>query len=121
VFAAYVAACDQDPFGLSERTVAGNYRLKKWEDGETFYLTGGHKSRDASGQVEGSVVRIGWTQSHILVDRLATFRGDPDGVMVIDVERQMVTGPVTEETIAADPRLSSIKLMKPAEAWAQLR
>jgi len=112
--------CDQDPFGLSQRTVKGDYRLKQWEDGVTYYLVGGPHIDNGGGAIDGTVIRLGWDEQRILVERHANFRGDGDGVMVIDVHLQTISGLLSAQEVATRADLSRIKLMPPKEAWELL-
>jgi hypothetical protein len=114
----FMLGCDQDPFGLSERTVKGDYRLMQWEDGVTYYLVGGPHIDNGGGAIDGTVVRLGWDQQRILVERYANFRGDGDGFMVVDL--QTIRGPLSAREVATNADLSRIKLMPPKEAWEVL-
>ena len=116
----FMLGCDQDPFGLSERTVKGDYRLNRWEDGVTYYLVGGPHIDNGGGAIDGTVIRLGWDHQRILVERHANFRGDGDGFMVIDIQLQTVRGPLSTQEVATDADLSRIRLMPPKEAWEVL-
>src|SRR2546423_13180784 len=70
------AACDQDPFHLSERRLAGDYRLKQWEDFRTYYLVGGPQPDRGGGAIDGTVLRLAWDRSPLLIQRQAAFGGD---------------------------------------------
>lgn len=117
--AAASTACHLDPLGNSERTIAAPYRLMRWEDGATFYLV--DDGGGSGGGVAGGVVRrIGWSRGLIVVDRQATFRGDGDGLVVIDAAERSVRGPIPAEELEADKRLSGITLLSAVEAWERL-
>ena len=116
----FMLGCDQDPFGLSERTVKGDYRLKQWEDGVTYYLVGGPHIDNGGGAIDGTVTCLGWDQQRILVERHANFRGDGDGFMIIDVQLQTIRGPLSAQELSTKADLLRIKLMPPKEAWEVL-
>jgi len=116
----FMLGCDQDPFRLSERTVKGDYRLMRWEDGMTYYLVGGPHIDSGGGAIDGNVIRLGWDQHRILVERHANFRGDGDGFMVIDAQLQTISGPLSAQEVTTKADLSRIKLMPPKEAWELL-
>ena len=119
---AVVGACDQDPFHLSERRVAGGYRLERWEDHRTYYLVGGPQPDSGGGAINGTVLRLAWDSSRILVQRKATFGGDTAWV-VVDVRRQSVGAPLTEAEVGASPELSRLeRAAVPADsAWRALK
>jgi hypothetical protein len=119
VVALVVSACmDQDPFRLSERSVAGGYRLLQWEDG-TYYLVD-QDHPDGGGVVEGTVIRIGWNSETILVERRALAAIDKNGLMVIDVNKRTIQGPLPIESADSTPELAGIELVPAAEAWGRL-
>jgi len=51
---------------------------------------------EGGGVLEGGVEKIGWNDQYIVALRHATFRGDPDGWMKIDVHTKQITGPISE-------------------------
>jgi hypothetical protein len=113
-----MAGCDQDPFGLNTRTIAGKYGLERAD--ENYFLIDDDHPDAVGGVVEGVVLSIGWDRQRIVVERHSIFRGDPDGVMVIDLADGKIRGPLTREAVAADPELQGIKLLPPADAWQSL-
>src|SRR5690242_12124802 len=78
----------------SQRTVAGPYRLEQFES--KFYLEKAGAPETGGGCLEGTVEQIGWTNGFIFAKRYSTYRGDPDGWMVIDVVKQSMIGPLSE-------------------------
>jgi hypothetical protein len=116
------AACDQDPFGRSERRVAGDYQLKQWEDFRTYYLVGGPQPDSGGGAINGTVLRLAWNDSLVLVQRRATFGGDTAWV-VVDARRQTVSGPLTRAEVGARPELARLEhaAMPADSAWRILR
>ena len=107
-------------FGGWERTVVGNYRLQQWEDFETYYLNKKGQEDSGGGVIDGIVIRIGWSDHYIIVERHANYHGDPNGWMVIDVNSDKITGPFTETEIRARPELKDIPTYQAAEAWKKL-
>jgi hypothetical protein len=81
----------------------GRLQLEQWEDGNTYYLNKkGHKgSGSGGGLLDGTVQRIGWSQRYIVAKRYSTFRGDPDGWMVIDLQSGEITGPFSDAEFSA--------------------
>lgn len=110
---------DQDPFGLSERRVAGPYRLKQWEDGATYYLVGGPQPEEGGGAIDGTVRRLGWDRRYILLEREANV-GGVIGWMVIDAERRTVAGPYTEAEARRRPGVATLATVRADSAWAKL-
>ena len=113
-----LTSCDQDPFGFNTRTIAGVYQLERAES--NYFLIDQHHPDAVGGVVEGVVLSIGWDQHRILVERHSIFRGDPDGLMVIELANGKILGPLHREDVAADPQLQGIKLLPVAEAWQSL-
>ena len=107
------------PSNLYSRRIAGRHhdQLKQWEDGVTYYLVGGPHIDNGGGTIDGTIIRLGWDQQRILVERHANFRGDGDGFMVIDVQLQTVRGPLSAQEVGTQADLSKIKLVPPKEAW----
>ena len=116
--AVVIVGCDQDPFGLNTRPVAGKYQLERAES--NYFLIDDDHPDAVGGVVEGVVLSIGWDQQRILVERHSIFRGDPDGVMVIELADGKIRGPLRREDVAADPQLQGIKLLLPEDAWQSL-
>src|SRR5205085_10236547 len=85
-----VLGCDQ-----SQRKVAGPYRLEQFESGK-FYLEKAGLPESGGGCIEGTVEEIGWTNGFIFARRYATYRGDPDGWMIIDDTKQSMLGPLSD-------------------------
>jgi hypothetical protein len=107
-------------FGGWERTVVGKYRIQQWEDFETYYLNKKGQEDSGGGIIDGTVRRIGWSNHYIIVERHANYRGDPDGWMVIDVNTDKITGPITEAEFRARPELKDIPIYQASEAWKKL-
>lgn len=119
-----LSACDQDPFHQSERKLAGNYYLQRWEDGRTYYIearNGSKKSDQGGGAINGTVEKIGWNADYIVVKRRSTFQGDPNGWMVLRVKGESMAGPYTDEDLAKLPEAAGMKFLNPETAWKNLR
>ena len=113
LFSVLLAGCEQ------QHRIVGDYRLEKFEDGQTYYL---HKAgQDDSSQggsiIGGTVVRIGWSSRYIVAERYSIYRGDPDGWMIIDVQSGVISGPFTETDFQARPESKGIKIYDASEAW----
>jgi hypothetical protein len=108
---------DQDPLNLSRRKVAGSYRLEKFESGK-FYLEKAGITESGGGCIEGTVEAIGWTNGFIFAKRHSTFRGDPDGWMVIDVKKESMVGPLSEAEFRQ--KYPSVQILSPEDAWKEL-
>ena len=108
---------DQDPLNLSQRKVSGPYRLERFENGK-FYLEKAGASQDGGGCIEGTVEEIGWTNGFIFAKRYATFRGDPDGWMIIEVSKQSMSGPLSNAEFKG--KHPGVQTMSPEEAWKKL-
>jgi hypothetical protein len=115
-----LAGCDQDPFGRSTRHLAGPYSLLRWEDGTTFYVTSAAETFAGGGALGGTVDSIGWNASYILARRIATFRGDPDGWMLIDVNQGKIRGPFSDAEFAQLSEAKGMRIVAAAEAWGKL-
>jgi len=108
---------DQDPLNLSQRTVIGAYRLERFESGK-FYLEKAGTNQDGGGCIEGTVEAVGWTNGFIFAKRYSTFRGDPDGWMIIDVSKQAMNGPLSDTEFKE--KYPDVQTMLPEEAWKKL-
>jgi hypothetical protein len=108
---------DQDPLNLSQRKVAGVYMLERFESGK-FYLQKKGNNQDGGGCIEGTVEAIGWTNGFIFAKRCSTYRGDPDGWMVIDVAKQSMAGPLSEADFRQ--KYPSVHTFSPEDAWKKL-
>ena len=115
-----VLACDQDPFHRSERRIAGEIRLMQGEDGETYYLVTPKTRGSGAGLIDGTVRRIGWDSTRILVERHPLF-GDSLDWIVIDPRTATVAGPYSSAQVKGLAAVQSIALVTPESAWRSLR
>ncbi len=112
LFLLCVVGCNQ-----SQRTVAGPYRLELFEGGK-FYLEKAGAPATGGGCIEGTVEQIGWTNGFIFAKRYSTYRGDPDGWMIIDISKQSVTGPLSEAEFRQ--KYPGVQTLSPEDAWKHL-
>jgi len=120
IMLALLVGCDQDPFGFNEKEISGNYLLEIWEDGSTYYIIEKGVERDGGGVIDGTVLEIGWSEDFIIAKRYANFRGDLDGWMIVDVRREAVEGPFTDEAIKTKSQAQGMDFMSAQEAWEKL-
>jgi hypothetical protein len=105
----------------STKRLPGGYELERWEDGTTFYLNApGNNTRSGGGAIEGTVQRIAWNKEIIAAERYATFRGDPDGWMIINVKTKDMTGPLSETQFSELRSKSNLQVKTAVEAWSGL-
>lgn len=102
------------------RRLAGDFRLIR--EGEGIYKL--EDTREPENQLgnTGAVVRIGWDQQHILVERLASpAKGTPwsneAGWVVIDVDRRIVSPTLTEAEIRQRKDVAHIVTYAPDSAY----
>jgi len=114
IFVAFAGCSDTN-------TLPGGYKLERWEDGVTFYITGPDNSnQDGGGAIEGTVQRIAWNSKLIFAERYSTFRGDPDGWMIIDVESKEVSGPISDVEVEGLIKSHNLQVKTAQEAWSAL-
>ena len=113
-----LAACDQDPFHRSEqRFPESSYRLKKWEDEQTFYLVG--RLFPDTGVVHSSVVQIGW-RDHYILFRHTGDGPKHDGWFVLDTRADTLSGPYTDAGLRELAAVATVPTIGPAQAWDSL-
>ena len=95
----------------------GLLRLELFESGD-YYLEKAGVEETGGGCIEGTVEEIGWTNGFIFARRHATYRGDPDGWMIIDVNKQSMTGPLSETEFRA--KYHGVQTLLPENAWKKL-
>jgi len=114
VFGVVLLGCDQDPFHLAEHRVAGDYRLRRWEDDSTYYLVTPSTRGAPGGAIEGTVGLIGWTKRVILV-RSKPSIGDSTWVLI-----DLASGDL-RRSAAPPPETATVTLRPAAAAWAELK
>lgn len=119
--AAALTGCDTEFFNSGCRDIGDTgYSLCRNEDGPTvFYLEPNDQSPSGGGVLNGTVESIGWSDKTIVASRHSTFRGDRDGLMIVDIASKKIYGPIDQSVATKDYR--AIKLTSAADAWAQLR
>jgi hypothetical protein len=106
-----ILGCNQ-----SQRKVAGPYRLEEFEG--KFYLEKSGVTQIGGGCIEGTVEEIGWKSGFIFAKRHSTYRGDPDGWMIIEVSKQSMIGPLTE--LEFRRKYPDVQTQTPGDAWRKL-
>ncbi|WP_134984153.1 hypothetical protein [Xanthomonas axonopodis] len=116
-----LSGCDTDFFKSDCRAIGdSNYSLCRNQDGHTvFYLEPAHQSPSGGGVLDGTVKSIGWNDKVIVASRQSTFRGDPDGLMVIDIASKKIDGPLDKDAVKTS--YPSIKLSEASDVWKALR
>ena len=105
------------------KSLPGNYKLERWEDGQTYYLLGPSKQSEnikGGGLVDGVVVRMAWDGEIIGAERNATFRGDPDGWMIIDIKSGKISGPVSRAEFDAIRIKRHLDVKEARVVWEEL-
>jgi hypothetical protein len=120
----FAAALLSGVVGCSDtKPLHGNYRLERWEDNKTFYLqgpAGSHVDGHGGGLVGGMVLRLAWNDKLIGVERFSTFRGDPDGWMIIDIESGKISGPISTADFEAIRIKYRLQVKEAGQAWNEL-
>ena len=105
------------------KSLPGNYKLERWEDGKTYYLLGPPKlseGHSGGGVIDGVLVRIAWDGELIAAERYAISRGDPDGWMIIDIKSGKISGPVSNPEFDAIRIKHHLQVKEAREAWEEL-
>lgn len=111
----FAAGCD------NTKSLPGNYQLERWEDNKTYYLHGpSHVAEQGGGLIEGTVLRLAWNDEMIGVERYATFRGDRDGWMVIDIKSGRISGPVSGAEFETIRNRYRLQVQTASVAWDKL-
>ena len=119
--AVLLVACDQDPLGLGCRRIAGNYCLRQWEDGETYYIDAlNGKDSGGGGVINGSVQAIAWSPKYIVALRQPTVLSDGYGYMSINVQNGQLQGPVPSISAFGDRSIANLTTVSPKTAWDKL-
>ncbi|WP_147675646.1 hypothetical protein [Xanthomonas massiliensis] len=91
-----MAGCDLNPFNAGCRNIDSYYALCQVDDQSTYLIMRSGEQPEGGGVLEGSIERIGWNDRYILAWRNATFRGDPDGWMKVDIQSHKIIGPISD-------------------------
>jgi len=108
----------------STKPLPGGYELELFE-GNQYLLVSRDSVVETGGVLGGAVARIGWNERVIVAERGSAFLGGGgSAVFVIDLEKGVTTGPLTnhefENTQLTDAKVRSIQLYPVAEAWKRL-
>lgn len=116
-----LSGCDTDLFNSGCRAIGDSgYSLCRNDDGSTvFYLEPNHQAPSGGGVLDGTVQSIGWNDKVIVARRQSTFRGDADGLMVVDIPNKNVTGPIDQVLVMK--RYPLIQLANASDAWKTLQ
>ena len=103
------------------RRVAGDYRLVKLGNGTAYQLQDTRQPENQLGN-QGNVVRIGWNDNFIVVNRLdSPTKGTPwsneAGWVVIDVNRHTTSTTMTDAQLAQRASVAQIQTFAPAAAY----
>jgi hypothetical protein len=108
-----------DLFNLGCRDIGqSGYALCQGEDKSLYYLQRSGDAISGGGVLDGTVETIGWDSSSIIARRHSTFRGDPDGLMVLDIRSGRVSGPVDPKDI--ERAYPPVKQQSASVAWSNL-
>ena len=118
--AAAVLACDQDPFGVNDRWIGGDYELYRFPENDKFYLDDRSLDHPGGGVLEGTIERIGWDDRTIVAWRHPMFGGNPAGWMVVDIDTKAISGPLAGVTRDAE-QVNGIPVRDVLDAWNDLR
>ena len=102
----------------AQRTISGPYRLERFDENGKFYIEKAGGEKPGGGCIEGTVEEIGLTNGLIFAKRHSTYRGDPDGWMIIDVSKQSITGPLSDADFKE--RYPGVQTLAPENLWRRL-
>jgi hypothetical protein len=119
-FPALLSGCDMDLFNLGCRNIGqSGYALCQAEDKSLYYLQRSGDAISGGGVLDGTVKTIGWDSSSIIASRYSTFRGDPDGLMVLDIRSGRLSGPIDPKDI--ERAYPTIKQQSARVVWSTLQ
>jgi hypothetical protein len=120
VLAVSLYGCNVDLFNSGCRDIGqSGYSLCQDEGESLYYLQRRGEGISGGGVLEGTVQTIGWNSNVIIAGRQATFRGDPDGLMVLEVNSGRLAGPVDPDELART--YPSIEQQSAAVTWSALQ
>jgi len=103
------------------RRISGAYGLFHTESGH-YKLDGPNKpGTDAGGLVDGTIDSLGWNDTLIVARRLATFRAEGDGWMLVNMRSGQITGPHPDSVRIAVTQTTGIRLISAGSAYQELR
>jgi len=107
--AAICGSCDQDPFGLAERRIAGPYTLSQL-DGVRYGIEGPLRSSLKDLLVHQLAWNGKWIIAHVA----------GEGWFVIDLTRRKDTGPISEDEARRKLEELQLELHSAEQAWRLL-
>lgn len=103
------------------KSLPGSYKLERWEDNKTYYLLGPSPlDGKGGGLIGGTVLRLAWSDAVIGVERFSTFRGDPDGWMIIDIKSGKIYGPISKSEFEIFRAKYQLQVKEVGQAWNEL-
>lgn len=103
------------------KSLPGSYKLERWEDNKTYYLLGpSPQDGKGGGLIDGTVLRLAWNDAVIGVERFSTFRGDPDGWMIIDIKSGKISGPISKSEFEIFRAKYQLQVKEVGQAWNEL-
>jgi len=119
-FSAFLACCDSNPFGRTERKVAGTYLLEYFDEGGGSYYLIKKGASTQGGVFEAVIEEIGWSQDYIVCKVKKQYGGDVDGIYSVEIATGKVEGPFDGGIFQRDARFKGIKLEHVAKVYRGL-
>ena len=103
------------------KSLPGSYKLERLGDNKTYYLLGpSQQDGEGGGLIDGTVLRLAWNDVVIGAERLSTFRGDPDGWMIIDIKSGKISGPISKLEFEIFLTKYQLQVKEVDQAWNEL-
>jgi len=106
------------------RKVSGEYWLERIELDYYYLERGNEYDPSGAGVIKGSVLKIGWTDDVIVVQRDPASGPEPPDWMVIDLKTGTITGPLDDQAWESlrerDSGLRDLTIHSAADAWKLL-
>jgi hypothetical protein len=108
-----LAGCfDIDPFGVNQMKLVDDFYLQYVPDGASYFVI--EKGSDPNENVfDGKVLKIGWNNDIVVAEVVRTFRGERDGIYVIDVNPGVSRGPISDREFKS----LGVRLESPSEIF----
>ena len=104
--------------GDSNRKVAGDYQLVRFDEGGVrYYLTISGDLSNGGGVFDGTVQEIGWNHDYILARVKRLTHSDPDGWYFVDLRTKHMTGPVDMSYIKTNMSFFGIRCRTPNDVF----
>ncbi len=105
---AILISCE-DPFGFTKKKIKYNYYIENFQashdDPGLFYLKK-RTNGEYTDIFEGIVEEIAWDNNNIYAKIHKCYRGDTDGIYVLDMEKNIIYGPL--EKVPKDVMLVAV-------------